>query len=48
MDWRGFGLLLVSIPAFILAIIEGQHLGLLSWPVLSLLVMRYRGLVCLY
>ncbi len=48
MDWRGFGLLLVSIPAFILAIIEGQNLGWLSWPVLSLWVIAICGLVCLY
>lgn len=48
MDWRGFGLLLVSIPAFILAIIESQQLGLLSWPVLSLLAIAVCGLICLY
>lgn len=48
MDWRGFGLLLVSIPAFILAIIESQRLGFLSWPVLSLLAIAICGLICLY
>lgn len=48
MDWQGFGLLLVSIPAFILAIIESQQLGFLSWPVLSLLAVAICGLICLY
>ncbi len=48
MDWRGFGLLLLSIPALILAIIESQRLGLFSWPVISLFVIALGGLVCLY
>lgn len=48
MDWRGFGLLLISIPALILAIIESQHLGLFSWEVLALFSVAILGLLFLY
>jgi EmrB/QacA subfamily drug resistance transporter len=48
MDWKGFGLLLVSIPALILGIVESQRLGLSSWPVLSLLIVAVCGLLSLY
>lgn len=48
MDWKGFGLLLASIPALILAIIESQRLGVLSWSVLSLFLVAIVGLVSLY
>lgn len=48
MDWKGFGLLLLSVPALILAIVESQRLGLLSWPVLSLWLVAIIGLLCLY
>jgi EmrB/QacA subfamily drug resistance transporter len=48
MDWRGFGLLLLSIPALILAIIESQQLGFLSWVVLGLIAFAVCGLLVLY
>lgn len=48
MDWRGFGLLLVSIPAFIVAMTESQQQGWLSWSVLSLLGVAVTGLLCLF
>ncbi len=48
MDWWGFVLLLVSIPALVLGIIESQRLGLFSWQVLSLLGIAVVGLLLLY
>lgn len=48
MDWSGFALLLLSIPALILAMIQGQQLGWLSWPVMSLSAIALCGLLYLY
>ena len=48
MDWLGFIFLLISIPLFILAIVQSEVLGFLSWPVLSLLLAAIVGMVILY
>jgi MFS family permease len=48
IDWAGFILLATAVPAFVLAIVQGEFWGWLSAPVLALFGFSLLGFVALY
>ncbi len=48
IDWYGFVLLLITVPAGILALVQGETWGWLSLPIISLFLITIIGLVIFY
>ncbi len=48
IDWWGFSLLIIALPAGILALVEGEIWGWLSVPTLSLFILSIISLLCFY
>jgi EmrB/QacA subfamily drug resistance transporter len=48
IDWYGFILLIIAVPAGILALVQGQAWGWLSTPIIGLLLVAIIGLVAFY